>query len=81
MVASKGGVVSYIPLTEMVDEKTGAVHIRQVDKTTLSFEVACKYQVRLLKSDLVDHKLIQKMSEAAGMTESDFLSKYKYVAL
>jgi len=81
MITLKGGHVHAIPLEEVMDVKTGFIQIRTVDKSTSSFEVSQKYQIRLTKSDLKNPSFLFTVQEQLGIKAEDFITRFQYVAL
>lgn len=80
MVGLKGGSIVIFDL-EGVRMSDGHYHIRPVDLHSGSYEVAIKYQIRLLKSDLDDAELVKKMSDACHLDPSEFVRRFSHIAM
>jgi len=81
MVTIKDGSLHPIPLSELLDPKTGQCAIRSVDTSKLSFQVAQNYMVKLKKTELSDGQFLNKISKAAKMTPEEFVQRFKYIAV
>jgi len=81
MVTIKSGSINAVPLSDLLDAKSGKTTIRQVDTTKLLFQVAQNYMVKLKKTDLKEAAFVQKISAAANMKPEEFVQRYEYVAV
>ncbi|HET6204607.1 MAG TPA: diphosphate--fructose-6-phosphate 1-phosphotransferase [Planctomycetota bacterium] len=68
LIAIVGGKMTPIPFEDLMDPRTGKVAVRRVDVTTESYEVARKYMIRIVRSDLEKPAHLALLAEAAGMT-------------
>ncbi|HXW51595.1 MAG TPA: diphosphate--fructose-6-phosphate 1-phosphotransferase [Candidatus Acidoferrales bacterium] len=67
MVALRGGKVTPVTLSEMLDPASGRIRVRLVDTATEAYEVGRKYMIRLDEADL----LAPKLSALAAVTRLD----------
>jgi len=81
MITIKSGSIYPVPLTDLIDPKTGKCAIRQVDISKIAFQVAQNYMIKLKKSDLEDKAFLQKVAHAASMSIEQFVERYKYIAV
>jgi len=81
MVTIRGGNIHPIPLSEMLDPKTGNCAIRLVDTSELTFQVAQNYMAKLKKTELQDGRFLQKISRGANLTPAEFVERFQYVAV
>jgi len=81
MVTIKAGTLYPLPLSELLDPKTGQCAIRAVDTSKLGFQVAQNYMVKVKKSELNDGAFLQKIAKSAKMTPEEFVQRFKYVAV
>jgi len=72
------GNIKAIPFTEMIDNNTGKMKVRNVDIRTETYEVARKYMIRLEKEDLVGERL-KNMAKVANMSPDDFRERFSYI--
>jgi hypothetical protein len=80
MIAIKGGSVLPIPLQEVVDIPNYSTQIREVDTSSLSYQVAQSYMISLKPADLQDSIFLQKLARAANLTPQLFLERFQSVA-
>ncbi len=80
MIAIKGGSVLPIPLQEVVDVPNFSTQIREVDTSSLSYQVAQSYMISLKSADLQDSIFLQKLARAANLTPQLFLERFQSIA-
>jgi 6-phosphofructokinase 1 len=68
-----------IPLTEMLDPKTGKMAMRAVDVKSERYRVARQYMVRLNKGDFADPHELARIASVAKMSPDDFRARFEYV--
>ena len=78
MVALRGGKVTPVTLSEMMDPSTGRIHVRHVDTRTEAYEVGRKYMIRLEPSDLEPPK-ISALAAAAHLDAGAFKHRFEPV--
>lgn len=80
MVTLLSGGINAIPLSRLLDPRTGMTQIRLVDTSRLSYEVARKYMIRLRKSDFLESTTLNKMAAHANLSPQDFVRRFEKVA-
>jgi len=78
MVALRGGKVTPVTLSEMMDPQTGRIQVRHVDTRTEAYEVGRKYMIRLEPSDLEEPK-ISALAAAAHLDAGAFKHRFEPV--
>lgn len=68
-----------LPLTEILDPKTGRTLVRVVDVAGERYRVARQYMIRLTKRDFEDLHELAKYAATAGMSLDQFREQYGYV--
>jgi 6-phosphofructokinase 1 len=68
-----------LPLSEMLDPKTGKMAMRAVDVASEKFRVARQYMVRLNKSDFDDPHELARIADIAKMTSDEFRNEFHYL--
>ena len=76
MITIQGGEAKAVPFSEVIDPATGRGRRRAVDVDTESYQVARDYMVRLGPKDFADEAWVEKLSEAAGLSKSEFLARF-----
>jgi 6-phosphofructokinase 1 len=79
MITRQGESIVPIPLSEMIDPKTGRTRVRLVDTSTDSHENAWALQVRVENSDLEDPVMLKKLAETARIPEEEVKERYRPV--
>jgi ATP-dependent phosphofructokinase / diphosphate-dependent phosphofructokinase len=77
LITIQEGECRAIPFSELIDESTGRGRLRAVDTRTESYQVARDYMVRLEPKDFVDPLWVKKLAEAAGLSETEFIERFK----
>jgi 6-phosphofructokinase 1 len=77
MITRQGESVVPIPLSEMIDPKTGRTRLRLVDTSSESHENAWALQVRVENSDLEDPKMLKALAETARLSEEEVKERYR----
>ncbi len=80
VITFKGGFPFSIPLQSMMDVNTGQTIIRYVDKSTSYYEVAQKYQIRLLKKDIEDPSFLHTLQDQFHLSAQDFVARFSRIA-
>ncbi len=78
MVALRGGRVTPVTLSEMMDPSTGRIQVRRVDTRTEAYEVGRKYMIRLEPGDFEEPKL-SALAAAAHLDTSAFKQRFEPV--
>jgi 6-phosphofructokinase len=78
MVSIQGGKMVPMYFPDIMDER-GKTRVRYVDTSTESYEVACKYMIRLGPEDFHDKAWVAKLAEAGGYTLSEFDKKFGHL--
>jgi 6-phosphofructokinase len=68
-----------IPLTEMMDAKTGRMAVRAVDVASERYRVARQYMVRLNKSDFDDPHQLARIAATAKVGTDEFQKEFGYL--
>lgn len=76
VITSRGGEFQPVPFAEVTDASTGRGRQKPVDVDTESYEVARQYMVRIDRKDFRDDAWIAKLSEAAGLSTSEFVMRF-----
>jgi 6-phosphofructokinase 1 len=80
MITLKGGSIHAIPLSDIIDPKTGQTLIRQVDVNETHYQVAQNYMIKLKRSDFGNKAFLNKLAMAANLSVDDFVKKFYPVA-
>ena len=72
ILALKRGRMTPLGFDELMDKKNGRTRIRYVNTNTESYEVAQKYMIKLLKSDLEDQKRLKELARIGNMKPAEF---------
>jgi hypothetical protein len=80
IVTIKGGSIHVIPFSAILDPAHSSTHIRLVDTSSLSYQVAQSYSIMLRQPDLLDTSFLQKLARAANLPPSEFLLMFQGVA-
>ena len=67
------GVLAFDDLRDPV---TGRTSVRLVDTSSIRYEVARKYMIRVTPEDLADSEMCQSLSEAAGVSVDEFTGRF-----
>jgi len=78
MVALRGGRVTPVTLSEMMDPSTGRIQVRRVDTRTEAYEVGRKYMIRLESSDFEAPK-VSALASAAHLDTGAFKQRFEPV--
>ena len=78
MVALRGGRVTPVTLSEMMDPSTGRIQVRRVDTRTEAYEVGRKYMIRLEPGDFEEPK-ISALAAAAHLDTGTFKQRFEPV--
>jgi 6-phosphofructokinase 1 len=76
MITIQGGEFLAVPFAEVIDAATGLGRQRPVDVDTESYQVARDYMVRIGEKDFRDDAWVSKLSEAAGLSASEFVARF-----
>jgi 6-phosphofructokinase len=68
-----------IPLTEMMDAKTGRMAVRAVDVSSERYRVARQYMVRLNKADFDDPHQLARIAATAKVSTEEFQKEFGYL--
>jgi len=72
----QGGEFQAVPFDEIADPATGRGRLRAVDVETESYQVALDYMVRIGPKDFRYKDWIEKLAEAGGLSEAEFLTRF-----
>jgi 6-phosphofructokinase 1 len=78
MVSIQGGKMVPMYFPDIMDER-GKTRVRFVDTSTESYQVACKYMIRLGPEDFQDKAELAKLAEAGGYTPAEFQKKFGHL--
>jgi ATP-dependent phosphofructokinase / diphosphate-dependent phosphofructokinase len=76
MITIQDGEFTPVPFIEVIDRKTGRGRLRAVDVTTLSYQVAFDYMVRLKPGDFADPLWIDALAGAARLSVAEFTDHF-----
>ncbi|MDD5089012.1 MAG: diphosphate--fructose-6-phosphate 1-phosphotransferase [bacterium] len=79
IVAINRGKVIPLSFTELADEKTGRLRIRQVDIDSDSYKVARQYMVRLEAEDFAEVKTTARLALIGKLSKEEFEHRFKYL--
>ena len=81
-----GAIISFVdgkmvPLQfeKMLDPHTKRMQVRRVNVDGEAYECACRYMIRLEKSDFEDAAQFGKLAAAVSMTSDQFRSRFGYL--
>lgn len=76
MVALRGGKVTPVTLSEMLDPVTGRIRVRLVDTSTEAYEVGRKYMIRLDSADLRPPR-VSALAALTRLNASEFQQRFQ----
>jgi ATP-dependent phosphofructokinase / diphosphate-dependent phosphofructokinase len=76
MITMQNGEFKPVPFSEVVDQSTGQGRLRPVDIEAESYQVARDYMVRLQSRDFADQAWVERLAGAAGLSTSEFKSRF-----
>jgi ATP-dependent phosphofructokinase / diphosphate-dependent phosphofructokinase len=79
LITIQRGVFRPVPLTEMLDAKTGKTRVRMVDIDTEHYKIALRYMLRLRKEDFDDPHALAKLAATSNQTLDDFRREFEYL--
>ena len=68
-----------VPLTDMMDAKTGKMRVRTVDINSERYRVARRYMLRLERGDFDDLHQVAKLAATAGVSIDEFRETFQYL--
>jgi len=68
-----------LPLSEMIDAKTGKMTVRTVDVNGERYKIARQYMIRLNREDFEDLHELAKYAATAGISVDEFKKQFGYV--
>lgn len=72
LVYVRTGKMQATPFQDLIDEKTGRIKIRYVDKNTEAYEVSQKYMIKLRREDIETPATLEKLSEQTNLSSGEF---------
>lgn len=76
LVTMQNGDFTPVPLSELLDPKTGKGELRPVDVRTESYQVARDYMVRLNARDFSDEAWLETLAKAAALDVQSFRERF-----
>jgi 6-phosphofructokinase 1 len=76
LIAIAGGRISPMTLDELIDPATGRIRVRLVDTATQSYEIACRYMVRLEDSDFAEPHL-SRLAAVTSLDPAAFAARFR----
>ncbi len=80
MIIRQGDQLVPLPFTEIIDPESGRSKVRLVDLQSITYQVACKYMIRLTTKDLEDSKFLSSLQEATGTSPEVFKRELSHIA-
>ncbi|MCI0336939.1 MAG: 6-phosphofructokinase [Acidobacteria bacterium] len=80
MITMQDGEFTPVPLDEVIDHHTGRGKLRAVDITAESYQVARDYMVRINARDFADEAWVERLARTAGLSVSDFKTRFAKIA-
>jgi 6-phosphofructokinase 1 len=77
MITRQGETIVPIPLSEMIDPKTGRTRLRLVDTSAESHQNAWALQVRMEASDLTDPATLEAIAQTARLSQEEVKERYR----
>ena len=68
MISRQGDQLIPIPFKDMIDPNTGRARVRMVDTSTVSYQVARKYMIRMTSADMKDTELMNDISKVTKVS-------------
>ncbi len=79
LITIEGDRFRPIPLTEMIDPKTGKTRVRMVDIHSERYRIARSYMIRLTRNDFEDLHQVAKLAATAGVSIDEFRDTFGYL--
>ncbi len=79
MVSVENGELKPIPFDALLDPNTGRTRVRFVDTRGLRYRIARTYMVRLTSQDLANPVTLQRLSELAGLSPTQFGQRFSHI--
>ncbi len=72
LITMQNGEFTPVPLTDVIDARTGKGRRRSVDTGTESYQVARDYMLRIEPNDFIDQAWLEKLAKAGAMKVDEF---------
>src|SRR5207248_10505410 len=79
MVTLVNGHFRPMPVSDMLDPKTGRTRVRLVDVRSEHYRIARQYMVRLNRQDLADPATLADMARVVNLTPEQFQHEFGYI--
>lgn len=79
LITIEGDHFKPMPLTEMMDAKTGKTRVRTVDVGSERYRIARSYMIRLTRDDFDDLHQLAKLAATAGISIDEFRQTFGYL--
>ncbi len=79
MVTMQQDVFQALPLTSMMDPKTGKTKVRMVDIASDRYKIARRYMIRLRRDDFEDPHALAKFAATAHVTLDQFKQDFEHL--
>jgi len=79
MVSIQDGVFVPVPFARMIDPATGRTRVRRADVSSLRYQIAREFMVRLSKEDFSDAAALAALAKAANVTPEKFRDEFEYL--
>jgi ATP-dependent phosphofructokinase / diphosphate-dependent phosphofructokinase len=79
MISMQGGHFVPIPLSALLDPKTGRPHVRLVDVHSTRYAIARRYMIRVRRDDFEDPHELAKFAATAGLSLEEFRTQFEYL--
>ncbi len=79
LITIEGDHFKPIPLTEMIDPKTGKTRVRMVDVSSERYRIARSYMIRLTRNDFEDLHQVAKLAATVGVSIDEFRTTFGYL--
>lgn len=79
LITIEGDHFKPVPLTDLIDPKTGKTRVRMVDLHSERYRIARSYMIRLTRNDFEDLHQVAKLAATAGVSIDDFRTTFGYL--
>ncbi len=77
MVSIQGGRFVPVPLSDMIDSRTGRTRVRLVDIRSARYAIARRYMIRLRRDDFSNPDFLAGIAHTTGLSVDQFRSRFE----
>lgn len=81
IIAFRGANLSPVYFRDVLNENKTGLNIHRVDLNSESYHVAQNYMIKLEKDDFVEKSKLSALAKSANMKESEFVKRFKHIAI